>query len=160
MESPSSDPYENAFGKVVVLLLNLIGVTDKPPPPSAGPEEVEASDLSGVWRDGAIAPSTFRSLAGVLLRGLPPESRRAVGELLVKSASPEHAEPLQEYDLLSDFSRRDDPWLDQIPAVPMVGINLDAPVRTVVGSVERWVKELKARHESQGRGDDGHPYAS
>lgn len=134
------------LGKAAVLVLALIGVTGDPPPPGAGLEEVEASNLSGAWRDGAIAPVTFRGLAGLMLRELPPESRATIGKLLVDSASTDDGDAPHGYQLLSEFIRLKDPSLDKMPVAPIVGVNVNAPLRTIGAALEQWVRELKTQH--------------
>ncbi len=52
LQDPDDDTAEGMLGKAAVLLLTSIGVTGDPPPPGAGLEEVEASDLSRAGREG------------------------------------------------------------------------------------------------------------
>ena len=145
LQDPNDDTAEGLLGKAAVFMLTLIGVTGDPPPPGAGLEEVEAADLSKAWRDGAIAPITFRGLTGVMLKELPPESRLAIGKLLVNSASIDDGDAPHDYHLFSEFLNFQDPSLDKMPVAPIVGVDVNAPLRTIVAAVEQWVRELKAQ---------------
>jgi len=146
LQNPNDDTVEGMLGKAAVFMLNSIGVTGDPPPPGAGVEEIEASDLSRAWREGAIAQITFRGLAGLMLKELPPESRLTIGRLLVDSVSTDDGDAPHGYHLFSEFLQLKDPSLDKMPVAPIVGVNVNGPLRTISAAVEQWVRELKAQH--------------
>jgi hypothetical protein len=124
--------------------MRLIGVSDVPPPPGASFGNLDGTALSAAWRDGAIAPSTFRALTGIMLSELPPESRLAIGRLLVNSVSTDSGRAPDRYQAFSEFVRLKDESLDKMPVAPIVGVNVNAPVSTILSAIEAWVRELKA----------------
>jgi hypothetical protein len=86
----------------------------------------------------------FRGLVGLMIHQLPLESRRAIGDLLMRSVSDEGGETPHGYYLLSELMRLQDPSLDKMPDASIVSINLRAPLRTIVNAIEVKVREWKA----------------
>ena len=144
-QHPSDNPLEQRLGEAATLMLRVIGVTADPLPPGTNCEDLEQPAMATAWRDGAIAPLTFRSIVGAMLACLPPESRLAIGEFLVQSAATDSREPSHSYQLLSDFMGRSDPALDMLLAGPIVSINLRAPLRAIVTAIEDMVREQKSQ---------------
>lgn len=84
--NPDGTELESLLGQAAVTVLQAVGVAGDPIAPGAGSEELELSAISKAWWKGAHWPMTFRGLTGAMLMGLPPESRAAIGQLLVQSA--------------------------------------------------------------------------
>ncbi len=145
LQNPSDDPPQRMLGEANVLMLTLIGVTGDPPPPGASLNEVEASDLSQAWEKGAIAPVTFRALAGLMLKELPPESRATIGQFLLQSAASNDGVPREPYELYSEFFRLQDPSLEKMTIAPLVSINVNAPLRTILEAIEEQVRQWKTQ---------------
>lgn len=144
------EPLRVHLVRVATEILLSIGVTGPPPPPTASAEEIAVDQIAGAWRDGAIAPVTYRGLAGVLAN-LPRQSRMALGAKLVMSGKP--VDPTAKADddeicrleLARELMTVQDPALDVVPPRPIVGINLYAPQKAIRGAVERLVRDLKRR---------------
>jgi len=90
---PSVDPTQLKIQELAVLLLRNIGVSGPLPPPGASAESLGSTALSQIWQQGAVAPSTYRSLASMLLADLPAEVQVAVGSLLVTAGSLQDSDP-------------------------------------------------------------------
>jgi hypothetical protein len=144
-QNPAKEGAEKLLGEAAVLMLQLIGVVSDPPSPETDFEALDVEPLSIAWREGAISAMTFRGLAGTMLRELPPQSRAATGNLLVKSASGDEDGAPPGYKALSEFVALQDPSLDRSPVAPIIGVNVHAPLRTILQAVELQVKEWKAQ---------------
>jgi hypothetical protein len=144
-QNPAKEGAEKLLGEVALLKLQLIGVASDPPSPGTKFEELDANPLSRAWLEGAISAMTFRGLVGAMLKELPPESRTAIGNLLTESASGEEGGIPPGYKAMSDFMALKGPSLDKTPVAPIIGINVDAPLRTILQAVELKVKEWKAQ---------------
>ena len=134
-----------AFGNDAVLILQGIGFTGEPVPPSFGAEALKMDQLSQAWRNGAIAPVTIRGLVGILLRNLPPTERKYIGELLIRSAEPCVDEKIQKYELLSELMGPQHSSMDQMFTAPIFGVNLNSPLRAMVEAIGHLVGELKRK---------------
>jgi hypothetical protein len=142
-QNPSCDEARRKMGEAATLMLRLIGVTGDPPPLATKFGEMDETRLARAWSQGAIAPLSFRSLALTMLHGLPPDSRQVVADLLTRAPCDGDAEDAHGYSLATELMRLPDPSLDQLPNAPIIGINVDAPLRTIVKAVESWVQERK-----------------
>jgi hypothetical protein len=142
-QQPATDPQQRALEESAVLVLRAIGVSDDPPPPAASAESLGAGSLSSGWESGAVAPVTFRGLAGMLLADLPPEARLELGHFLTASAAPAEDPSSQRYQFLSELHRLRHAAFDASPNRPVVGINVNAPQRVVVQAVEELVRRWK-----------------
>jgi hypothetical protein len=145
-QQPSDVSVERMLGEAAILVLRQIGVMNVIVPPGTNSEELELEGMTNAWQDGAIAPLTFRRIVGAMLTCLPPESRSAIGDFLIQSASTGDRKGPHNYQLFSDFLRLSDPALDCLIPGPIVSINLQAPLRTVVKAIENMVREQKAQH--------------
>lgn len=143
----SKEPHELAFGKMAVLILQGIGFTGDPLPPASGAEALEMNQLAKGWLNGAVAPITVRGLIGMLMRSLPQESRRYVGELLTRSAQPSKDEKIRAYELISELMSTENSVLDKTFTAPVLSINVNAPQRAILESVEQMVREWKQQLE-------------
>ena len=115
--------------------------------PTASAKELGAHQLGRIWHDGAIAPLVYRSLAAQLAE-LPRQTRLDVGAKLIASCDPNgegaaRNEPGNKQWLARALLQLDDPALDATPPRPLIGINLYAPLRTILRAVERLVRDLK-----------------
>ena len=142
-QHPSDDPLERTLGETAVLVLRQINVTGDPLPPGTNSEDGASPAVARVWRDGAIAPLSFRALVAAMLHCLPPESRTAIGEFLLRSVTTEDGEAPPGYHLISEFVGFRDPALDMLVPGPIVSINLQAPQRAIVNAIEKMVRDLK-----------------
>ncbi len=142
-QNPSCDEVRWKMGEAATLMLQLIGITADPPPPATKFGEMDETRLADAWRQGAIAPLTFRSLAVTMLHGLPPDSRQVVADFLTRPSCGGDSEDPHGYSLLSEFARVPAPSLDKLPAAPIISINVNSPLRTILKAVESWVQERK-----------------
>jgi hypothetical protein len=147
-QQPATDPQQRALEEAAVLVLRAIGVSDDPPPPAASAESLGVGSLSRGWESGAVAPVTFRGLAGMLLADLPPEARLELGHFLTASAAPAEGPSSQRHQFLAELHRLRHAAFDASPNRPVVSINVNAPQRVVVQAVEelvrRWKEESRA----------------
>lgn len=142
-QAPNGTELERMAGQAAVVMLQAIGVTNDPIAPSAGPEELGLSAVAKAWQKVALWPMTFRGLAGAMLTELPTESRLAIGQLLVQSAQAD-INPLQpRYRLFNEFSQLRDASLDNVPIAPIIGVNINAPMKTIVEALEQQVRVWK-----------------
>lgn len=145
-ENPAKEGDEKLAEEAAVLMLQIIGVTADPWPPGTNFEALTPDPLSQVWREGAISVVTFRGLTGAMFTELPPESRAAIGNFLVKSSSEEGQDGTPAgYNALSEFMALQDPSLNKVPVAPILGINVQAPLRTILEAVEAKVNEWKTQ---------------
>ena len=142
-QQPATDPQQLALQQAAVLFLSAIGVSGDPPPPAASAESLGASSLGKGWESGAVAPNTFRGLAGLLLADLPPEARMELGQFFTASAAPTEDPSSQKYEFLTELQRLRHPAFDSFPNRPVVGINVNAPLRGVVEAIEHLVRQWK-----------------
>lgn len=142
-KQPSDDPQQRDRERSAAQIILAIGLSGNPQPPGASAESLGTGSLSKGWESGAVAPVTFRGLAGLLLTGLPAEVRQQIGQLLVASGKPGDDEQRQKYDLLTSLSRLQHPVLDAFPNRPMVGVNIQAPQRVIVEAMEKLVRQWK-----------------
>jgi hypothetical protein len=144
-----ADPLRASLGLIASEVLLAIGISGNPPPPTASVNELGIGQLADVWKDGAVAPLTYRALAG-LLADLPRKSRMDLGSMLLVSSMKDDG--AKEGDVDEDDHRRElvrqliairDPALDRTPNRPIFGVNLFAPQKAILGAVEHMVSELK-----------------
>ncbi len=138
------------------LILQQINVSDEPPPPSRGFDELDENDLPSYWSAGAITPVQIRNLVTILVgRLLSNETKRAIVDLLNRSLDIE-AGTQQEYDLLYEVTKGDFPEFDKYLPNLMVILNPQAPQRAVSKAVEDLVREFKTERgiPEQRRRDD------
>lgn len=95
--APSEDARERMGEQAAALILGGIGISRATTPvdPRLGVEALGASDLGTAWAGGAVAPATFRTLAGMLLAGLPQAERIQLGRLLAESAEYDSRDSVQ-----------------------------------------------------------------
>lgn len=144
-QNPAKEEVEKMLEEAAVLMLQLIGVAGDPPPPWTKVEELRTEPFSKAWEDGAISVLTFHGMLGAMLTELPLESRAAIGNLLVKSTAGEEAGMPSVYQAMSDFKALKDSSLDKTPVAPIIGVNVNAPLRTILQAVESRVKEWKTQ---------------
>lgn len=142
--APSADPAELAIQDAASLILQLIGVSSDPPPPSVSADALDTTALKRAWADGAVAPVTFRGLATMLLAGLPPDAMEIVGRMLTDCARQDDETRTARYKTLQELHRHSHPALNAFPNGPMVGINIQAPANAIVAAIEDLVKQWKA----------------
>jgi hypothetical protein len=141
-QNPNRTDLERLLEQAALMMLQAIGVTSDPIDPGADPEELELSAIPKAWRNGALWPMTFRGLTGAMLKELPPESREAIGQLLVHSAH-EGTDIQHVYRLFNEFSQLRDPSLDKMPTAPIIGVNVNAPMKTILEALEQQVQVWK-----------------
>jgi hypothetical protein len=146
---PMSDLEGVLAESAVVVLLN-IGVSDDPPPPGTSFQELRGGQLGAAWENGAVAPVTFRGLVMAMVKDLPPDARRLVGQTLLDSAAADtvgdnDGQARAKFDAVLRLMRSDAPGLSAVPDRPIFGVNVYAPQRAVVEAVERTVREWKER---------------
>ena len=144
---PSTEPQQRALEEAAVLILLGLGVSGDPPPPGSGPESLGAGGLGQAWESGAVAPVTFRGLVGLLLAALPPELLVQVGRLLQECGTAAGQGPDEKYRFLTDLYALRHSVLDAFPGRPVVGVNIDAPQRTITQAMEQFTRRWK---EQQG----------
>lgn len=69
-----NDPHANSIRAIAAKLMPSIGVSGSPPNPSLEFEELDGASAVPEWLSGAISPVSLRSLFGLLIAGLPPET--------------------------------------------------------------------------------------
>lgn len=134
-------PLETLFGQAAVMTLAAIGVSGDPLSPSASHNELQFGQLGTAWKDGAVAPVSYRGMAGDLLTSLPPDTRRTLGELLIASA--DAAEVENRFGFILRLMTWPDKSLDAIPRRPIIGVNVQSPQRAIVEAVESLVTQWK-----------------
>ena len=144
---PSTEPQQRALEEAAVLILLGIGVSGDPPAPGSSPESLGAGGLGQAWESGAVAPVTFRGLVGLLLADLPPELLVQVGRLLQECGTAAGQGPDEKYRFLTDLYALRHSVLDAFPGRPVVGVNIDAPQRTITQAMEQFTRRWK---EQQG----------
>ncbi len=144
---PSADPLQRALEQAAVALLLGIGVSGDPPSPGSSAESLGAGSLSQAWESGAVAPITFRGLVGMLLSDLPPELLVQVGRLFQERGTAAGTAPDEKYRALTDLQALRHLALDAFPARPVVGVNIEAPLRIITQAVEQFARQWK---EQQG----------
>jgi hypothetical protein len=140
---PATDPTHRKLEESAALILQAIGVTGDPPPPSASVEALGATGLSQAWKSGAVAPLSFRGLVGMLLTGLPVDALAAVGQLLSATAAARDAGPAASYGAVSALYQLAHPALDAVPNRPVVGVNVQAPQRVILEALKELVRQWK-----------------
>src|SRR5262249_42963004 len=113
-----------------------------PPPPGSSPESLGAG-LGQAWESGAVAPVTFRGLVGMLLADLPPDLLLQVGRLLQECGTAAEQGPDEKYRSVMDLYALRHPALDGFPGRPVVGVNVDAPQRTITEALEQFTRQWK-----------------
>jgi hypothetical protein len=83
----------------------------------------------------------------MLLKDLPAELRRQVGQLLTAAGERAEQDSEHTYADLLELTRIRHPVLDSFPNRPVVGVNLQAPQRVIGQAVEEMVRQWK---EEQG----------
>lgn len=137
------DPAEALLGKAAVIYLAAIGVSGDPPPPSAGHDVLQFGQLGTAWREGAVAPASYRAMAGDLLASLPSATKHTLGQLLIESADTPDADLQRRFDLMLRLMTLPDKSLDAMPHRPVIGINIESPQRAIVEAVEALVTQWK-----------------
>lgn len=147
---------ERELHSAAQLILQQINVSDEPPPPSRGFDELDENELASCWKEGAIAPVQIRTLVTILVgRMLSDETKRAIADLLNRSIDIE-AGTQQEYDFIYEVTKGEFPDFDKYLPNLIVTLNPKAPQRAVAMAVEDLVREFKAQHgiPEQRRRDD------
>ena len=142
--SRSQDPRQTAADEVSWAILLLIGVTGTPINPATPFSELGNSPLPCAWANGAVSQLTIRSLAGCFL-SLPQSVRRSIGQLLIDSASVNDDDMNARVGMAQRLTQFTDSAFDCSPVAPLLGINLNAPQRAIVESVEEYVRTEKER---------------
>jgi hypothetical protein len=83
----------------------------------------------------------------MMLLGLPPEARAAVGQFLSTSAMTSTPTPEDQYQELLALSQLRLPALDGVPNRPVVGLNLQAPQRVILQALEQLIRQWKQQEE-------------
>jgi hypothetical protein len=144
-EKSSQDSEQRAREQAAIFILSGIGMAASmvPPDPQFGPEAVGHGDLGAVWRGGAVAPATFRTLAHMLLAALPGAQRSQLGRLLNESAEFDSANSGAMFDVHQRLANMGDIVWDSFPQVPVVSLNLEMPQRAITEAIENLVREWK-----------------
>jgi len=150
------DPLEQKLAEAAMMMLLQLGVSTDPPPPFTSPEALQIGELGQKWEAGAIAPATYRDMAGELLMNLPSEARRLVGQILIESAEIPERQNDRLFDLMLRLMVLPEPSLDEVSKRPTVGINMQVPQRAIVAALEELIRDWKKeqqideirRHES------------
>lgn len=157
-EHRDATPEEQVRGEIAVQVLAMIGVaqTTIPPDPRLGPEALGSQDLGGIWADGAVAPATFRTLASILLLGLPKAERAQLGRLLIESSEFESRDFANTMGIFKQLAKLQDPAWNCFPDAPFVSINLQMPQRAIGEAIDRLVRKWKGERgiAEQRRRDD------
>lgn len=144
-EAPSQDVLERTVEHAAALLLASIGISQATTPidPRLGVESLGVNDLGAAWAGGAVAPATFRSLAGMLLAGLPQAERMQLGRLLNESAEYDSRDSAQMAGIFNRFAQFQGSIWDGIPAAPVLSINLEMPQRAIDEAIRDLVRQWK-----------------
>ena len=143
-QGTSEDPAQREADNAAALLLEGIGFSELPPPPTASWESLRGGQLSRSWLSGAFHATTYKTVVGVLLT-LPPDTRQWVGRLLVHYSLPIADAQAQMHNALTLLTEAAPPELEAELPVPIVAVNLSAPQRVIVQAIGRWVTEQKRR---------------
>jgi hypothetical protein len=139
------DRQQRVAEDAAALILSSINVAVSmvPPDPHLGPEALGTHDLGAGWVGGAVAPATLRTLATILVLGLPAAQRSQLGRLLNESAEFDS----QDVDRMGEICRRlamspEAVW-DSFPNIPFISINLEQPQRAITEAIEQMVRQWK-----------------
>jgi hypothetical protein len=148
--TPSTDAEQRDRERLAALvLLATLGITSAPPPPGSGADSLGAGNLSKAWESGAAAPITLRGLAALLLTDLPGDALAQVGLLLVQCGT-QAEQKHEKLPYLQELLSLPYPALDGLPNRAVVGVNVQAPLRTITETIEKMVRQWK---EQQGIGE-------
>ena len=141
-ENTNDSEFERMLGQAAVVMLQAIGVTNDPRAPGEAVRNLSFRLWPSLGR-GAIWPTTYRGLTGAMLTELPPESRVAIGNLLIRSAQASDDPHQLQYWLLNEFSQLQDESLEKMPIAPIIGVNINAPMKTILEALEQQVQVWK-----------------
>lgn len=143
------DELEKGCARLASTLLLGINVSGDPPPPTASFSELGAQQLASAWINGAVAPLTYRSLIGLLAK-LSDQQRFEIITMLSEAlAWPEDGEPCasskeeRRFALIEHIRFKESNWLDQLLALPIVSINLKAPMCAIQEAMDSFITEHK-----------------
>jgi hypothetical protein len=126
-------------------MLQQINFTGDPLPPENGLETLDDEKLASFWMGGAISPIRVRTLVTNMFGCLPPETLRAVGEILLRASEIDRKDPPQTYLFVQDITQGKYPHFDDMFPELMININLHAPQRAIVRAVEDLVRSSKEK---------------
>lgn len=136
---------EKRIGETMAGVLLGIGVGGDPPAPSASAADIGAHALGDALSCGAIAPVTFRAMAGNMMRSLSAETKVRLALLLAESAGCGDVENITHIDVTLRLLTAPESDLDAFSDRPIVGINIDASQRAIASAVGKLVREHKIK---------------
>lgn len=141
----SIDDEQRKREEAAVLILLAIGVNTSqcPPDPSLGPEALGSRDMGGAWLGGAVAPTTLRELAHILLLALPKDERCRLGRLLNESSEFESDDRQHMSVIHERLAQADGEIWNSFPKAPFIAINLEMPKKAILEAVDKLVGEWK-----------------
>ena len=151
-ESPGDHSDRALLGLAAVMILGSIGVTGEPVGPETDFDRLIGGHTDPAFLTGSVQPISFRAVVAMLISGLPPAEREAVGALLLTVDGDEFAVPgddadrdLQKKLALGNLARFVSPALDSCPEIPLFYIHLGVSQRSIARDVEDQVRRWKAR---------------
>ena len=138
-----TSPEECLYNKFASVVMQNLGIGIAPPHPGSAAADLGLKDLAKHWSEGAIAPISFSAMVASLIKDLPIETRRLVGEFFIESAVLVEDMSAKNYELIGRLIRSIDPSLHCYPNRAIIGINLFAPQRAIVAAIKSFVKAKK-----------------
>lgn len=145
--NPSDDPAQRLFEQTAVQILGGIGISPSVAPvnPKTGVDAFQSTALGEAWVGGAVAPATFRTLAGMLLAALPAAQRAELGRLLTESSEYDSHHSRQMAGIYERFANFNDPVWNGFPDAPVLSVNLQMPQRAISEAIEQLVRLWKEK---------------
>lgn len=142
--------------QIAVAMLNSIGVSGEPPPPTTQFEDLGA-DAS--WLSSSVEPITLRGLATLLVAALPKETAAMLGMAFLEAAcEDEEGEAPKPWQAIDTLTRSEKPGLDQFIDEPIVAINPAASARQVTSDIQEFLRRWKAERGLREKRDRSDKY--
>src|SRR3954470_6293930 len=91
--TPGDESAQALLRHAAAMMLGSIGVTGEPVDPGTEFEKLIEGHPDPAFLTGSVQPITFRAVVAMLINGLPPAERAAVGALLMTADGDEYALP-------------------------------------------------------------------
>lgn len=138
-----AEPQEREFGKLANQILLGLGFTGNPLDPGSTADDVGFRQLGRVWKEGAVAPATFRAMASMMIMDLPSHTQLKIARLLEEAAGHGKNDGAGKYDTVNKLHDADDEGLDAMPPRPFVGININMPAKAITSAIGDLVRDWK-----------------